>query len=74
MLPISMARSSSGMLTIGRIAYRRQGVTGVQSAAEVKSVIALLRLYSRDSYISCDIIVMHSQKTVPVCHMYTAWN
>ena len=26
MLPMSMARSSSGMFTIGRIAYRREGV------------------------------------------------
>jgi len=25
MLPMSMARSSSGMFTIGRIAYRREG-------------------------------------------------
>ena len=35
MLPMSMARSSSGILTIGRIAYRREGVTGVHSAGEV---------------------------------------
>jgi len=28
MLPMSVARSSSGMLTIGRIAYRRQGGDG----------------------------------------------
>jgi len=27
-LPMSVARSSSGMLTIGRIAYRQEGVTG----------------------------------------------
>jgi len=32
---LSVARSSSGMLTIGRIAYRREGVTGVHSASEV---------------------------------------
>jgi len=32
---LSMARLSSGMLTIGRIAYRREGVTGVHSAGEV---------------------------------------
>jgi len=31
----SMTRSSCGMLTIGRIAYRREGVTGVHSAGEV---------------------------------------
>ena len=36
MLPMSMARSSSDTLTIGRIAYRREGyVTGVHSADEV---------------------------------------
>jgi len=35
MFPVSVARSSSGMLTIGRIAYRREGVTGVYSAGEV---------------------------------------
>jgi len=35
MLPMSVARSSSGMLTIGRIAYWREGVTGVHSAGEV---------------------------------------
>jgi len=35
MLPMSVARSSSGMFTIGRIAYRREGVTGVHSAGEV---------------------------------------
>ena len=34
MLPMSVARSSSGMLTIGRIAYRREGETGVHSAGE----------------------------------------
>ena len=26
MLPMSVARSSSGMFTIGRIAYRREGI------------------------------------------------
>jgi len=41
MLPMSVARYSSGMLTIGRIAYRREGVTGVHSAGEVQSTIAL---------------------------------
>jgi len=35
LLPMSVARSSSGMLTIGRIVYRREGVTGVHSAGEV---------------------------------------
>jgi len=35
MLPMSVAGSSFGMLTIGRIAYRREGVTGVHSAGEV---------------------------------------
>ena len=35
MLPTSVTRSSSGMLTIGRIAYWREGVTGVHSAGEV---------------------------------------
>jgi len=34
MLPVSVARSS-GMLTIGRIAYRRKGMRGVQSAGKV---------------------------------------
>ena len=29
MLPMSVARSSAGMLTIGRIAHRREGVTGL---------------------------------------------
>jgi len=32
---MSVARSSSGILTIGRIAYRREGVTGVHIAGEV---------------------------------------
>ena len=36
MLPMSMVRSSSDMLTIGRVAYRREGyVTRVHSADEV---------------------------------------
>jgi len=35
MLPMSAARFSSGMLTIVRIANRREGVTGVYSAGEV---------------------------------------
>ena len=35
MLPMSVARSSSDMLTIGRIAYRREMVTGMRSAGEV---------------------------------------
>jgi len=35
MLPMSVARSSSGMLMIGRIAYRREGVTGMHSAGSV---------------------------------------
>jgi len=34
-LPMSVARSFSDTLTIGRIAYRREGVTGVHSAGEV---------------------------------------
>ena len=34
-LPMSVTRSSCGMLMIGRIAYRRKGVTGVYSAGEV---------------------------------------
>jgi len=37
MLPMSVARSSSGMLTIGRIAYRREGGDG--SAQGGRSVI-----------------------------------
>jgi len=37
MLPMSVARSSSGMLTIGRIAYRREGGDG--SAQRGRSVI-----------------------------------
>ena len=37
MLPMSVARSSSGMLTIGRIAYQREGGDG--SAQRVRSVI-----------------------------------
>jgi len=36
-LPMSVARSSSGMLTIGRIAYRREGGDG--SAQRGRSVI-----------------------------------
>ena len=32
---LSVARSSSGMVTIGRITYRREGVTGVHSVGEV---------------------------------------
>jgi len=35
MLPMSVAWSSSGMLTTGRIACRREGVAGVHSAGEV---------------------------------------
>jgi len=35
MLLMSVARSSSGMLTIGGIAYRREGMMGVHSAGEV---------------------------------------
>jgi len=35
MLPMSVTPSSSGMLTIGRIAYRREGVTGVHSVGDV---------------------------------------
>jgi len=35
MLPMPMARSSSSMLMIGRIGYRREGVTGVHSVGEV---------------------------------------
>ena len=35
MLPMSVARSSSGMLTIGRIADRREGAKGVHSVGEV---------------------------------------
>jgi len=34
-LPMSVARSSFGTLTIGRIAYRQERVTGVHSAHEV---------------------------------------
>jgi len=34
-LTMSMVRPCSGMLTIGRIAYRREGVTAVTSAGEV---------------------------------------
>ena len=41
---MSVARSSSVMLTIGCIAYRREGVTVVHSAGEVQSAIALLYL------------------------------
>ena len=37
MLPVSVARSSSGMLTIGRIAYRQEGGDG--SAQRERSVI-----------------------------------
>ena len=37
MLPVSVARSSSGMLTIGRIAYQREGGDG--SAQRGRSVI-----------------------------------
>jgi len=37
MLPMSVARSSSGMLTIGRIAYRREGGDG--NAQRRQSVI-----------------------------------
>jgi len=41
MLPVTVAQSSSGMLTIGCIAIRQEGVTGVHSAGEVLSTIAL---------------------------------
>ena len=44
MLPMSVARSSSGMLTIGRIAYRRERMMGVHSAGEVKSTISLFNV------------------------------
>ena len=43
MLPMSVARSSSGMLTIGRIAYWREGGDGnAQSGRSVIYTIALL--------------------------------
>jgi len=35
MLPMSVARFSSGMLTIGRIAYRQEGGDGSLNAGEV---------------------------------------
>ena len=35
MLDMSVARSSSGMLTIGRIVYRQKEMTGVHSVDEV---------------------------------------
>jgi len=35
MLPMAVARSCSGMVTIGRIANRREGVTRVHSAGGV---------------------------------------
>ena len=40
MLPMSVARSFSGMLTIGRIAYRREGVTPLGTAQRGRSVIS----------------------------------
>ena len=40
-LPMSVARSSSGMLTIGRIAFRREGVDG--SAQRGRSAMIALR-------------------------------
>jgi len=47
MLPMSMAQSSSGMLTIGRIAYRLEGGDG--SAQRGRSVIfdCLVIIYGR---------------------------
>ena len=51
MLPISVARSSSGMLTIGRIAYRREGSDG--SAQRGRSVIDSLSDSWRSSFLVC---------------------
>jgi len=45
MLPPAVAQSSSGMFTIDRIAYQREGVTGVHRASEVQSTIALLFIF-----------------------------
>ena len=44
MLPMSVARSSSGMLTIGRIAYRLEGGNG--SAQRGRSVIYAIALFN----------------------------
>ena len=41
MLSMSLAHFSSAMLTIVRIAYRREGVTGVHSVGEVQSTISM---------------------------------
>jgi len=44
MLPMSVAWSSFGKLTIGPIAYRREGVTGIHSAGEMYNYDCLVCL------------------------------
>jgi len=44
MLPMPVARSSSGTLTTGSIAYWLERATGVHSAGEVKSTISLFNV------------------------------
>jgi len=51
MLPMSVARSSFGMLTIGRIAYRQEG--GDRSAQRGRSVIYDCRLHFVRAVHSC---------------------
>jgi len=41
MLPMSLAQSSSGMLTKDHIAYRREGVTGVSGCFQAAVVLAV---------------------------------
>ena len=55
MLPMSVARSSSGTLTIGRIAYRREGDD--RSAQRGRSVIYdYLVSYLHVSYLGCQLL------------------
>ena len=61
MLPMSVARSSSGMLTIGRIAYRREGVD--ESAQCGRNVIYDCFVFSvacqTSTMCSCTSLILH---------------
>ena len=48
-LPMSVARFSSGILTIGRIACRQEGVTGVHSAGVIYTIGLFVLWLARQS-------------------------
>jgi len=74
LLPMSVARSSSGLLTIGRIAYRREGVDG--SAQRERSVIydCLVLVASKSD--CCRLLSAVIERVVEEnrgCHVHSAW-